>query len=122
MVGEGAAPRRGGGTVVILNADTMGRGDDALGTKLVGSFLRTLATVEAKPEAIVFYNAAVKLLGPGSALLEPLRHLEDAGVDLLACVTCLEFFALTGKIAVGHVSNMREIVQRTMAAGKVVTI
>ena len=119
---EGARVRGDGGTVVVLNADSMGREDDALGTKLVGSFLRTLATVEAKPEAIVFYNGAVRLLGPDSAVLEPLRQLEDAGVDLLACVTCLEFFALTGKIALGHVSNMREIVQRMMAAAKVVTI
>lgn len=119
---EGAPARHDGGTVVVLNADSMGRGDDALGAKLVGSFLRTLTTVDPKPEAIVFYNGAVKLLGPGSALLEPLRQLEDAGVDLLACLTCLEFHALTGKIAVGHVSNMREIVQRTMAAAKVITI
>lgn len=47
--------------------------------------------------------------------------LHSAGVDLLACVTCLEFFALTQAIAVGSVSNMREIVQRTMQAQKVIT-
>jgi len=42
-------------------------------------------------------------------------------VDLLACVTCLEYFELIGGIAVGTVSNMREIVRRTMAAAKVIT-
>jgi selenium metabolism protein YedF len=119
---DGATTRRDGGTIVVLNADSMGRGNDALGAKLLGNFLRTLTTVEMKPDAIVFYNAAVKLLGPDSALLEPLRQLEDAGVDLLACLTCVEFYALTGNIAVGHVNNMREIVQRTMTAEKVVTI
>ncbi|HSD22138.1 MAG TPA: sulfurtransferase-like selenium metabolism protein YedF [Anaeromyxobacter sp.] len=112
----------GAGTVFVLNAETMGRGDDVLGAKLVGSFLRTLAVTDAKPDAIVFYNAAVRLLAEGSPHLEPLRALDDAGVDLLACVTCLEFYDLVGKIAVGHVSNMREIVQRTMQAGKVVTV
>ncbi len=122
MASEGAPARHEAGTIVVLNADSMGRGDDGLGAKLMGSFLRTLASVEPKPDAIVFYNAAVKLLAPHSAHLEPLRQLEDAGVDLLACVTCLEFYALTGKLALGHVSNMREIVQRTMAAGKVVTL
>jgi len=110
------------GTIVILNADSMGRGDDALGTKLVANFLRTLVTVEPKPDAIVFYNAAVKLLARDSTHLEALTQLEDAGVDLLACLTCLEFFSLTDRLAVGHVSNMREIVQRTMAAAKVVTM
>lgn len=111
-----------GGTVFVVNGEQMGRGDDALGAKLLGSFLRTLASTEPKPEAVVFYNAGVRLLAPGSASLEALRALDDAGVDLLACVTCLEFFGLTERLAVGHVSNMREIVQRTMAAAKVVTI
>jgi selenium metabolism protein YedF len=112
----------GGETVVIVNAEAMGRGDDGLGAKLLGNYLRTLAGLEEKPDAIVLYNAAVRLLGPGSASLEALRALDDAGVDLLACVTCLEFYELTGKLAVGQVSNMREIAQRTMAARKVITV
>ena len=111
-----------GGTVFAVNGETMGRGDDALGAKLMGSFLRTLAASEAKPEAVVFYNAAVRLLAPESPHLEALRALDDAGVDLLACVTCLEFYALTDRLAVGQVSNMREIVARLSGAGKVVTI
>ncbi len=110
------------GTVVIVGADTMGRGDDALGAKLLGSFLRTIATQQPGLEAIVFYNSAVRLLAPESHHLDALRAVEDAGVELLACVTCLEFYALTERLAVGQVSNMREIVQRTLAAGKVVTI
>lgn len=110
------------GTVVIFHAESMGRGDDALGAKLTGSFLRTLATVEGQPDAIVFYNAAVKLLVRDSPHLEALEALHAAGVDLLACVTCLEFYSLTTTLAVGQVSNMREIVQRTMAASKVITV
>ena len=109
------------GTVIVHHAEILVRGDDALGAKLMGSFLRTLAAIAAKPEAMVFYNAAVRLLAAESAHLDSLRALDDAGVELLACVTCLEHFALTGKIAVGRVSNMREIAQRTMEAGKVVT-
>jgi selenium metabolism protein YedF len=114
--------RADGGTVVIVNADTMGRGDDGLGAKLLGNFLRTIVGLDPKPDAIVFYNAAVKLLGPDSASLEALKQLDEAGVDLLACVTCLEFFSLTQKLAIGQVSNMREIAQRTLAAAKVVTL
>lgn len=114
--------RRHDGTVIVLHAETMGRGDDALGAKLTGSFLRTLATTDPKPDAVVLYNAAVRLLAEGSPHLEALRALDDAGVDLLACVTCLEFYDLVGRISLGHVSNMREIVQRTMAATKVVTV
>ena len=63
------------GTVFVLNADTMGRGDDVLGAKLVGSFLRTLAVTDPKPDAIVFYNAAVGLL----ARIAPPRAAPCAG-------------------------------------------
>ena len=87
----------------------------------MGSFLRTLAASENRPDAIIFYNAAVRLLAPASLHLEPLRQLEEAGVDLLACITCLDFYSLTSQIAVGHVSNMREILKRLMAAEKVIT-
>ena len=83
---------------------------------------RTLVTLDQKPDAIVFYNAAVKLLAPGSPHVEVLQSLHAAGVDLLACVTCLEFHSLTDRLEVGQVSNMREIVQRTMAASKVITV
>ena len=118
---EGSALVRSG-TVVVVNGESMGRGDDALGAKLLGNFLRTAVSVDPKPDAIVFYNAAVNLLGPGSQSLDALRALDPAGVDLLACVTCLEFFGLTERLAVGTVSNMREITQRLVAAAKVVTI
>jgi len=64
----------------------------------------------------------VKLLGPESTSIDDLKQLDDAGVDLLACVTCLEFFALTKRLQVGQVSNMREIAQRLVSAGKVVTL
>lgn len=113
---------RQGGTVVVLNAETMGRGDDTLGAKLLGGYLASLADFEPKPEAIIFYNSAVRLLGPESTRLQALQQLEEAGVDLLACVTCLEHFKLIDSLAVGQVSNMREIVQRTMRAAKVITV
>jgi len=110
------------GPVVAIHAESMGRGDDVLGAKLMGSFLRTLAALDGKPDAIVFYNAAVKLLAPASPHLEALRALDAAGVDLLACVTCLEFYSLTDHLAVGAVSTMREIVVRTMGASNVITV
>ena len=108
-------------TVVILHADTLGRGDEALGAKLLGSYLRTLVALEERPGALILYNGAVRLLAPESPHLEALRALDDAGVDLLACVTCLEHFALTERLVLGRVSNMREIVQRSLAAARVIT-
>ncbi|MBI2897582.1 MAG: DsrE family protein [Deltaproteobacteria bacterium] len=100
----------------------MGSGDAGLGKKILGTFFHTLATLDPKPEAIVFYNAGVRLLAPSSPHLDALRALDDQGIELLACVTCLEFFGLVGEIAAGRVTNMREIVQQMLGAGKVVTL
>jgi selenium metabolism protein YedF len=110
------------GCIVVINGESMGHGSDELGKRLVGNFLRTLAGLEAKPDAIIFYNAAVRLLTSDSLCLDGLRALDDAGVDLLACVTCLDFYGLEDKLALGQVSNMREIAQRLMTAGKVITV
>ena len=110
------------GTVVLVNGETMGRGDDRLGATVLGNFLRSLATIEPKPDAVVFVNAAVKLLGPGSQSLEALGVLDDAGVDILACATCVDFFGLTRDLKVGRATQMRDIVQRMMSAWKVIGV
>jgi selenium metabolism protein YedF len=109
-------------TVIVLHGESMGSGDAGLGAKLSASFLRTLTTLEPRPSALVFYNGAVNLLGPGSAVLDSLHELDNAGVELLACVTCLEFYALRERIQVGRVSNMREIAGRLLQADKVITL
>ena len=109
-------------TVFVVNSDSMGSGDVSLGTKLLGNLLKTLVGLETKPGAIVFYNGGVRLLAKDSASLEALQALHGAGVELLACVTCLEFFHLIDNLGVGRVSNMREIATQLMRASKVVTV
>ena len=85
-------------------------------------YLFTLSTTEFRADAIVFYNAAVKLLAEDSPCLGTLRALEEQGTDLLACVTCLEHFDLVKRLGVGTVSNMREIVAVLHKARKVITL
>jgi len=114
--------RASSGIVVVVNGEHMGHGDDALGAMLMIKFLATLTTVDPKPDTLVFYNAAVRLLTAESASLGALKELEETGAQMLACVTCLEFYELVDQLAVGKVSNMREIVQHLMNAQKVVAI
>ncbi len=109
-------------TVVVVNGDSMGTGDVALGRKLLGNFLRTLIDLEPKPGATIFYNTAVKLLSALTPFRSELKALEDAGVDLLGCGTCLDHFGLVDKLVVGEVSNMRAIAARLLAARSVVTV
>ncbi len=109
-------------TVFIINGDTLGKGDDVLGSALMGKMLLTLADLPEMPMAIAFYNSGVRLLCEGSPVLAPLKDLEAAGVELWACGTCLDYLELRSRMVVGRGSNMREIAGALLTADKVVTI
>ena len=119
--GERGPGRPQGQTAVVqITATTMGSGDDELGALLLRSFLKTQAELERKPDAILFYNDGVKLCCEGSYLLDDLRGLEAAGVEIIACGTCLNFFELGEQLRVGRVTDMLEIAGRLADAGSIV--
>jgi selenium metabolism protein YedF len=107
---------------VLITSEFLGQGYDELGAKLMGSFLRTLLASENKPDRIVFYNSGVKLVSEGSPVLDVLNDLNEAGVQLVACGTCVGFFKLDEKIAKERVSNMTEIVRILTEANSVLTV
>jgi selenium metabolism protein YedF len=111
-----------GPLVLVVPADIMGRGEAELGNVLVRAFFHTLTEVEPRPQKIVFFNAGVKLACEGSQVVDDLRGLEVQGIEILACGTCLDYFELTDKLAVGQVSNMYDIAETLLAAGKVVCL
>jgi selenium metabolism protein YedF len=108
--------------ILALNSDTMGRGSDELGGRLIVKFVHQVANLPVKLDGVLFYNSGVKLLAPDSVVLDALAGLERAGVELLACGTCVEHFGLVGKITVGRVTDMREIASALTSATRVVTI
>jgi selenium metabolism protein YedF len=109
-------------TTVIINAETLGRGSEELGRTLMGNFLRKLWASPNKPDAIAFFNSGVKLLAAASPVVDALDGLSRAGVDLMACATCVTSFGLEDCLGVGRVSNMQEIVERLMGSEKVITV
>jgi selenium metabolism protein YedF len=109
-----------GPRVVQVGSDRMGEGDDELGALLLRSFLKTQAQLETKPGAILFYNAGVKLCCEGSPLVDDLRGLEAEGIEIIACGTCLNYFELAERLAVGRVTDMLEIATRLGGAGAAV--
>ena len=106
-------------TVLVLNNDQMGHGDLELGHKSLGILLRKSGAIDGL-ESIVFYNAGVKLLVEGSPHLAELSLVEENGVDLLACVTCLRHFDI--EPVVGTVSDMDSIIAEMSRADKVITL
>jgi selenium metabolism protein YedF len=111
-----------GPSVVVVSSNTMGSGDDVLGAVLMKSFLHTLTEAEVKPDVMIFFNAGVKLAAQGSDVLDDLKLLSDAGVRILSCGTCLNFFELKDRLAVGEVTNMYDIAGTMLGAGRLVRI
>lgn len=108
------------GTIAVIKSQYAGQGDDVLGNALMKSFIYTLTESEKLPSAVIFYNGGVRLTTEGSEVIEDLRKLERAGVEILSCGTCLNFYGLENKLLVGSVTNMYEIVERQTRAGKII--
>ncbi len=83
-------------TVILVTHDGMGQADTALQHKLAGKFFQLLRDDGKLPAVICFYTDGVKLVCDGSPVLDHLRALEDAGVRLIVCNTCLNHFGLAG--------------------------
>lgn len=108
------------GLVAVLSANTMGNGEEQLGKILMKSFIFALTKQDQLPETILCYNSGAYLTCEGSDSLEDLKSLEAEGVKILTCGTCLDFYGLKKKLAVGGVTNMYEIVEIMENAGTIV--
>jgi selenium metabolism protein YedF len=92
--------------IFLIQSEGIGRGEERLGSMLMANFLRLLGESIDKPDSLIFMNTGVRLVCRGSQVLDQLKRLEEQGVKILACTTCLEYFELTDKIAVGQPTTM----------------
>lgn len=107
---------------VFVNKNTIGIGDEELGQSLMKMFFYTVSESEDYPRAVLFMNDGVKVPTLNDQAAEHLRKLEEAGVELLICGACLDFYGLKEKVTVGQVSNMYAILEVMKSAGKVITL
>ena len=110
---------RKNGMVVVLSANVMGTGDEKLGKALMKAFVFAVTKQDVLPETIVCYNTGAYLTVEGADTLDDLKSLEAEGVNILTCGTCLDFYGIKDKLAVGSVTNMYEIVE-TMEKAKTI--
>ena len=111
---------RKNGMVVVLSANVMGTGDEKLGKALMKAFVFAVTKQDMLPETIVCYNTGAYLTCEDADTLEDLKSLEAEGVQILTCGTCLDFYGIKEKLAVGSVTNMYEIVEKMENAKTVV--
>lgn len=107
-------------TVVAVASNQMGVGEEALGKTLLKGFLYALTQQDVLPDTILFYNGGASISCEGSDSLEDLKWLEQQGVEIITCGTCLNFYGIAEKLAVGKVTNMYEIVQTMMSADSLI--
>ena len=108
------------GMLVVLSANVMGTGDPKLGTSLMKAFVFALTKQDQLPDTILCYNTGAYLSCEGADTLEDLKLLESEGVTILTCGTCLDFYGLKEKLAVGAVTNMYDIVERMENAAQII--
>jgi len=108
--------------MVMVTTDCIGHGDDELGANLMASFLKTLKEMGNELWRLALLNNGVKLAIESSGMLDSLKELEDAGVTILVCGTCLDHFNLLEKKQVGETTNMLDVVTAMQLADKVINI
>ena len=112
----------GGGTVIFINKDRIGHGSDELGGNLIKAFIATMKDLSVQPRTICFMNSGVKLTVKGAETVPYLKELEEKGVALLVCGTCLGYFNLKEQLGVGKISNMYDISETMLKSSKVITL
>ncbi|TYP57426.1 sulfurtransferase-like selenium metabolism protein YedF [Thermosediminibacter litoriperuensis] len=107
-----AVPAGGSPYVLLVTGDTLGRGAEELGKLLMKNYFYSLKEAPRLPECVLFLNRGVYLTIQGSEVLDTLRELESSGMEVLSCGTCLDYYGLKEKLAVGSITNMYTIAEK----------
>jgi hypothetical protein len=107
--------------VILLGNAGLGSGDRQLGGMILANFLRLLGERDTLPKYIVLWNEGVSIAAGGSSWIEHLKKLQELGVEIILCRTCVEFLGIEEKIAVGEIGAMAQI-QDILFTGRVLTV
>jgi hypothetical protein len=109
--------------IIIFKSDGMGVTDNrSLREVLARKFLALIADANMLPKAICFYTDGVKLVCEGSPILAELQALEQRGVHLIICKTCLDTFGFADRVRVGIVGGMTDIIAALWQADTVIDL
>lgn len=106
--------------VVVFGSRYVGSGDDELGAILMKGFIFALTQQDVLPQTMLFYNGGAFLTCEGSESLDDLRALEEAGVEILTCGTCLNHYDMADKLVVGGVTNLYVTAEKQLNATVIV--
>ncbi|WP_285518395.1 sulfurtransferase-like selenium metabolism protein YedF, partial [Thermolongibacillus altinsuensis] len=93
----------------VIENNTLGQGNEVIGQKLINAFFNVSSDYEQVPTSIFFVNTGVKLCIDQADTVDALQKLQDKGVDIIVCGTCLDFFEIKDKLAVGRIGTMHDL-------------
>lgn len=108
--------------VIAVTSDKFGAGDDKLGSVLMKSYFYALSEADRIPSDLIFVNSGVKLTTEGSDVIDSIKKLEERGVNVLSCGTCLDFYNLKEKLQAGQITNMYTIVEKMNSADNTIKL
>lgn len=106
--------------VVCIKSELMGEGDPELGKVLMETFVDNLKLQELLPTHVVLYNGGVKLAMKQSPVCKSLSELEELGIRIMLCGTCIDHYGIQYDIGVGMISDMVTITETLVTAGKII--
>lgn len=112
----------GGKTVYLFKSETLGEGSAELGGILMRGFIYAIKEAKPLPDKMLFMNGAVYLTTTGSPVLEDLQELENMGVEMLSCGTCLDYFQLKDRLQVGSITNLYDTADSIAGAARCITL
>jgi selenium metabolism protein YedF len=107
---------------LMVTRRVLGGGNDELGWLLMVKFLRSLETAPALPETVILINGGIHLALDDSPVLEILQRLAARGVTVRACGTCLDFYGVRERLAVGEIGTMDQAATVLAEAGRTVVV
>jgi selenium metabolism protein YedF len=96
--------------LLVIGTDSFGKEED-LGRMLVKPFFETIKVTKETPHTIFFLNASVKLTTTNEEIVPILKELQDMGVEIYSCGTCLKYYNLESELKVGHRGTTNHIVE-----------
>ena len=108
--------------VLLFTRNGLGHGPQDLQTTLVKKFLALQLESGSLPAKMLFYTDGVRLACAGSAVIDLLKLMEQRGVELVLCKTCLDYFGLADTVQVGVVGGMGDIIEAMQKAPRVISV
>lgn len=109
--------------VLVFKTNGMGSSQaQPLKEKLAKTFLTLTTQMEPLPKIICFYTEGVRLACDGSPVLDELLALDQKGVRIILCQTCVDTFRLRDQVRVGIVGGMSDIITAMWQADKVIMV